>query len=246
MNVMLGTTGYSFQLNTLAAEAASVWNAKITSNGCSFTISDAKLSTPNFIINDKFGKADSGTLAITVPKGYESKIGLAAGIYLNNASPLTVGRELVGLFDSDMNGEQVAHALAMLTILHEFGHALGFAHPIEELDNPRDTMQPQYSPFSIEWTKQGAFDRSPIMIGNIITVVNTMYKVLNKRRLKFDDMQPSTPEVNTLKQILSCSAIQTTKSAKLDAQCSSFLAQGQKVLQYPILAWPYIFELRRN
>lgn len=246
LGVQLGPDGYSFPLDSLAADAARIWNSKLQSNACSFSIAAANLTSANFVINSDHSEKGISAIAVAIPKGYETLTGLAPGLYVNKANPITysleAARALRLKFDASMSSEEVARALALLTIVHEFGHALGLTHPVEEVGNPRDNVEPEYSPHSVEWLPGGVFASGPIMIGSPDNLLDVMYATPTEHRLKLSDIQPSDIEANTIKQLLSCSAAHTAQDARLDATCSSFLAQGRRVLQYPYLVRP-IFQL---
>lgn len=233
-------SGFSFVLSQVVAQAAQIWNNKLLSNGCSFTIAPAGPLPSNFVINDNFSNSASGTVAMAIPQGYGAVTGAQPGIYVNKGAPLKFSQSayktIRGMFDSSMSDQDVAHALALVTVVHEFGHALGMAHPIEESDSPKDDVGPRYSPFSMQWTPQAAFRTGPLMIGDANKMLDVMWKTSGKRPLTLADMQPSDVEADTIKQMLSCSAVQLTKDAQRDATCSSFLAQAHRVLQYPDLA----------
>jgi hypothetical protein len=246
IGVMLGPNGYSFNLSDVVAKAAAVWNDKLASNGCSFSIVPADIFGPNFVINSDHSDENSTAIAVAVPRGYEKLTGVQPGIYVNRAYPITYSQDEVRVlatqFDAAMNGEQIAQALAVLTMVHEFGHALGLAHPVEEMGNQRDGLKSRYSPHSMQWISRADFASGPVMIGNPIRLLDVMFKTPQTHRLKLSDMQPSDVEANTLKQLLSCSSIQAAKDARLDAACSSFLSQGRLVLQYSYLYIPFLFD----
>ncbi|ANN77482.1 hypothetical protein BAU07_10545 [Bordetella flabilis] len=242
--VQFGASRFSFALRDLVAQAAQTWNAKLQPNGCSFSIGWAGLSTPNFVIDDSQSNSAFDAVARAIPRGYEAITHMQAGLYVNAGTPITLSANAAGkvkaMFSGAMSDEDVAQAVALVTLLHEFGHALGLAHPIEEPGNRKDAMGAEYSPYSMEWIPRATFDRGPIMIGATDRMLDVMWKTLGKRPLTLADMQPSDVEAGTVRQMLSCSAIQLLRDAQRDASCPSFLAGGRRVLQYPDLLRPAI------